>query len=113
MHPLDDNHKAKDLRMKRLKYAQHVAERTLSAIKYTDLPWMNHILLEEMTVQSIQTMKPLCIQLHLNLLTQHEDGFACHIEFGLCLENQSNSSYIVWDAGQKNRPGKSLTAAGT
>lgn len=84
--------------MKRLKYAQHVTRRTLSATKYTDLLKMNHILLQEITVQSIQ--KALCVQLHLNLSTQHRDVFCLSYSVWSSSGKYPHISF-VWDARQK------------
>lgn len=53
------------------------------AIKCADLLKMNHNVLEEITVQSIQSIKALCIQMHLNLFTHHGDVCPCQNLFGL------------------------------
>lgn len=47
----------------------------MSAIKYADFLKMNHNTLEEINVQSIETMKAFCIRMHLDLFTNHGDEF--------------------------------------
>lgn len=54
----------------------------MSAINYADLLKMSHIMLEEITVQSIGTINALCIQMRRNLFTHHRDEFPCHNLFG-------------------------------
>lgn len=75
---------------RRMKIAQHVTRKMVSAIKYADFLKMNHNTPEEITVQSIQTMKAFCIQMHLDLFIHHGDEFPCHNLFGLPLVNHQN-----------------------
>ncbi len=43
---------------------------------------MSRIMLEEITAQSIGTIKALCIHMHRNLFSHHGNEFPCHNLFG-------------------------------